>query len=440
MLFLHSHGLSPLRAARIFEAYGERAIAAGERQSLPPGAGHPRHRLRLGRRAGRAPRHRRAIRRSACAPASATCSRRRWARATARLPRERAARARGGAARGRARQRSRRRSTAELAAARALIADRGRGHALPVPARDPSGRATRSPQACAASAERPAALGDRGSRREGRRGRARAGAAARRGPAGRAALALSSKLLVITGGPGTGKTTLVEAILAGLAETASRSSSRRRPGARRGAWARAPGATPRPCTGCSRPSPAAASGAAPSGRSTCDLLVVDEMSMVDVPLMQAMLAALPDEAALLLVGDVDQLPSIGPGQVLADLIASERLPVVRLDADLPPGGRRAGSCATRTGSTAASCPSWRAPTAELSDFYAIKARGPEDGARLVLELVGRAHPGALRRRSGRRHPGAVPDQPRRARRAPPERRRCRRRSTRMPPIASSAAA
>ena len=63
----------------------------------------------------------------------------------------------------------------------------------------------------------------------------------------------------------------------------------------------------------------------------CDLLVVDEMSMVDVPLMAALLAALPEDAGLLLVGDADQLPSVGPGQVLADLIASERLAVIRLD-------------------------------------------------------------------------------------------------------------
>jgi len=52
--------------------------------------------------------------------------------------------------------------------------------------------------------------------------------------------------------------------------------------------------------------------------------------MVDVPLMRALLRALPDRAALLLVGDVDQLPSVGPGQVLADIIASGSEPVVRL--------------------------------------------------------------------------------------------------------------
>ena len=62
----------------------------------------------------------------------------------------------------------------------------------------------------------------------------------------------------------------------------------------------------------------------------CDLLVIDETSMVDVVLMQALLRAVPDKAALLIVGDINQLPSVGPGQVLADRI-----------------GRRAGSAAHR---------------------------------------------------------------------------------------------
>jgi len=56
----------------------------------------------------------------------------------------------------------------------------------------------------------------------------------------------------------------------------------------------------------------------------CDLLVVDEASMVDVMLMQALMRAVPDKAALLIVGDIDQLPSVGPGQVLADIILIRR--------------------------------------------------------------------------------------------------------------------
>jgi len=61
-----------------------------------------------------------------------------------------------------------------------------------------------------------------------------------------------------------------------------------------------------------------------------DLVVVDEVSMVDVVLMSQLLRAIPDNAAVLLVGDVDQLPSVGPGSVLADIIVSERIPTVTL--------------------------------------------------------------------------------------------------------------
>src|SRR6266498_3179041 len=62
----------------------------------------------------------------------------------------------------------------------------------------------------------------------------------------------------------------------------------------------------------------------------CDLLVVDETSMVDVMLMQALMKAVPDKAALLIVGDIDQLPSVGPGQGMSDLISSGAILVVRI--------------------------------------------------------------------------------------------------------------
>jgi exodeoxyribonuclease V alpha subunit len=62
-----------------------------------------------------------------------------------------------------------------------------------------------------------------------------------------------------------------------------------------------------------------------------DLIIVDEVSMVDVPLFAALIDAIAPEAQLALVGDVDQLPSVGPGQVLRDLIDSKKIPTVRLD-------------------------------------------------------------------------------------------------------------
>ncbi len=65
-------------------------------------------------------------------------------------------------------------------------------------------------------------------------------------------------------------------------------------------------------------------------RSTATCWLSTKISMVDVMLMQALMKAVPDKAALLIVGDIDQLPSVGPGQVLADVISSGAVPVVRL--------------------------------------------------------------------------------------------------------------
>ena len=63
---------------------------------------------------------------------------------------------------------------------------------------------------------------------------------------------------------------------------------------------------------------------------SCDVLIVDEASMIDIIMMNALLRAFPQDARLILVGDADQLPSVGPGKVLSDIIESERFPVVKL--------------------------------------------------------------------------------------------------------------
>ena len=144
-------------------------------------------------------------------------------------------------------------------------------------------------------------------------------------------IALGSKVLVITGGPGVGKTTLVNSILKILlAKTVSialcaptgRAAKRLTDSTEIEAKTIHRLLETDPRTGQFRRTEEAP--------LDCDLLVVDETSMVDVPLMRSLLRALPKQAALLLVGDVDQLPSVGPGQVLADIIASGALPVVRL--------------------------------------------------------------------------------------------------------------
>jgi exodeoxyribonuclease V alpha subunit len=117
----------------------------------------------------------------------------------------------------------------------------------------------------------------------------------------------------------------------------------------------------------------------------CDLLVIDETSMVDVPLMNALTRAIPEHAALLLVGDVDQLPSVGPGQVLADLIASGRLPVARLTEVFRQAAEsRIVVNAHRINQGQMPEP---APKGKESDFYFVEIAEPEEGVRKLIEMV-----------------------------------------------------
>ena len=106
--------------------------------------------------------------------------------------------------------------------------------------------------------------------------------------------------------------------------------------------------------------------------------------MVDVPLMRAVLRALPERAALLIVGDVDQLPSVGPGQVLADIIASGAVPVVRLTEVF----RQAAQSRIITNAHRINqglMPDLAA--AEADDFYFVDAAEPEDAVRKLLTIV-----------------------------------------------------
>jgi exodeoxyribonuclease V alpha subunit len=142
--------------------------------------------------------------------------------------------------------------------------------------------------------------------------------------------ALEHKLLIVTGGPGTGKTTIIRFIL-GLVAQAIPTIALCAPTGR--AAKRLAEATGRPASTIHRLLEAGPRG---FGRNVerpveAELVIADESSMIDTLLMASLLEAVPDHARLVLVGDVDQLPSVGPGMVLGDLIASKRIPVVRLE-------------------------------------------------------------------------------------------------------------
>jgi len=145
------------------------------------------------------------------------------------------------------------------------------------------------------------------------------------------ALALASKVLVITGGPGVGKTTIINTILRILSAKGVKILLAAPTGRAAKRMSETTGLEARTIHRLLEGDPKA--GGFKRGLEhplDCDLLVIDEASMVDVPLMHALLKAVPPEASLLVVGDVDQLPSVGPGQVLSDMMTSAALPTGRL--------------------------------------------------------------------------------------------------------------
>ena len=105
--------------------------------------------------------------------------------------------------------------------------------------------------------------------------------------------------------------------------------------------------------------------------------------MVDVMLMQALMKAVPDKAALLIVGDIDQLPSVGPGQVRADVIASGAVPVVRLTEVFPQAAQsRIVTSAHRI--NLCSIPDLSPPETE-SDFFFVQADDPATAVGRIID-------------------------------------------------------
>lgn len=195
---------------------------------------------------------------------------------------------------------------------------------------------------------------------------------------------LGVRVAVITGGPGVGKTTLLDSLLKIL--TAKRVKFQLCAPTGRAAK-RMGESTGHPALTVHRLLEFLPSGGFKRGKKhplETDLVVVDEVSMVDVPLMASLCRALPPQGSLILVGDPDQLPSVGPGSILADLLKSGAVPSVRLTEIF----RQAE--ASRIVRAAHEVRHGRVPeeTAEKgADFAFLHREEPEEIAKLVLRLV-----------------------------------------------------
>ncbi len=203
--------------------------------------------------------------------------------------------------------------------------------------------------------------------------------------------AVEQKVMVITGGPGTGKTTIIRAILT-IFEKLHINIRLAAPTGR--AAKRMSETTGYPAGTIHRMLSYnyAAGGFQKNEKDPleCDLLIVDEASMIDTLLMYHLLKAVPAAATLVFVGDVNQLPSVGPGSVLKDIIASRAVPVVRLS-EIFRQARESRIVVNAHKINSGVIPKID-PEDRDTDFYFIDQAEPERVVDIIRELVSRRIP------------------------------------------------
>ncbi len=205
-------------------------------------------------------------------------------------------------------------------------------------------------------------------------------------------MAARSKVMVLTGGPGTGKTTIIKAIISlfssrtrriYLAAPTGRAAKRMSEAARMEA---------RTLHRMLEFNPEEGTFARNENEPlACDLLIVDEASMMDVAIFYHLLKAVPTGCSVVFVGDIHQLPSVGPGAVLADIMASGGVRVAELTeifrqshtSEIVPGAHMVN---------AGQVPELASPWERRADIYILRHDDPEPAAPQLVDLVRRAIP------------------------------------------------
>lgn len=197
--------------------------------------------------------------------------------------------------------------------------------------------------------------------------------------------AIQSKLCVITGGPGVGKTTLVKCLLKILSIKVSKIHLVAPTGRAAKRLSESTGIEASTLHKLLSFSPKIGGFKYnENNKLKADVFIVDESSMIDIFLLLSFLKAIPEEARICFIGDIDQLPSVGPGQVLKDMILSQTLPVVRLTEIFRQG------IDSQITLNAHRINHGKMPVNEesrLSDFHFIAADTPEEGLELVLKYM-----------------------------------------------------
>jgi exodeoxyribonuclease V alpha subunit len=200
-------------------------------------------------------------------------------------------------------------------------------------------------------------------------------------------LVTRSKALVLTGGPGTGKTTIIKAIIRLFSDMRARVLLAAPTGRAAKRMADACAHDARTVHRLLEYSPKDDGFARNEDRPlACGLLVVDEASMMDCLLFYHLLKAVPLGATLVLVGDVHQLPSVGPGNVLADIIKAGVVPVAELTEIFRQASESEIICNAHLINQGI-VPSLESNKNRLSDFYFIHQNDPEKAAEIMVDLV-----------------------------------------------------